>query len=631
MSSRYIPYAFDINATQEFYGGQSSDVAIGPPNSFSYSRALDHRRNPSQLSVLPGPRQLSAGVVNDLILNIAQVQNGNRYAYGDQGYLYKIDTSNVMTFAEKLANGSDGMIYRQDSDAIYLATSTDLQRYYPISGTPDLDVIYGPSRSSDSHAYRTGGASTYSVPTTLNEVQSCSFQPDIEPFYSIKVKIVAPGTGNWTLTLHDGLNNVLATSTVNAPASGLVEFVFGSQIRALVKPNARTYHFHLTSTIAGGTIACSTAGDLSTADFELWAYRLIDTVNGFHPMVNFQQFILIGNERYCAVWEPLTERDPPNNEFQRHRLTLPTGFEICGITASKGFAYIAAEKISTNASKDFQEGLILKWDVSSTTYDDYVEVSGGSPESISMKDNFPYFYVNGTLHAWPGGDTIVKVKTLANTSTDYKDVIDATRVYPNMMTVRDNLLHLGYPSTTTNTSVEYGVYVWGSLDKDYSASFNYGYVASTMQSNTKNIDGTRQLGCVKNFGDEMYISWKDGSNYGLDIVDSFCDPAPIFQFRNRRFSAGAVHKDKQALSMTIDSDTIPTGTIITPVHSIDQAADTLHDEKLTVGERNVKTEIKSGIFRTITYGFDGTCTGTQSPIIYSTALEWNPLVDRRRL
>src|SRR5882757_4241252 len=99
MSTRYLPYKFQITPVQSFYGGQSSDPAIGPPASFGPSQAMDHRTNPSQLTVLPGPRQLSAGVVNDLIMNITQVQNGTRYGYGDQGYLYKIDTSNVITFA----------------------------------------------------------------------------------------------------------------------------------------------------------------------------------------------------------------------------------------------------------------------------------------------------------------------------------------------------------------------------------------------------------------------------------------------------------------------------------------------------------------------------------------------------
>jgi hypothetical protein len=500
-----------------------------------------------------------------------------------------------------------------------------VRRYYPISGTPTFDVTYGASRSIDANAYRTGGTSTYSVPTAITENDYCSFQPDIEPFYSIKVLIPTKGTGDWTLTLHDGLNNVLATSTVtnaNITSGQLNEFVFSSQVRALVKPNARTYHFHLTSTVADGTVTCSTTSNLNSADFELWAYRLVDTVNGLHPMVQFQQFTLIGNGNYVAVWEPLTDSNPPNNEFQRHRLVFPSGYEVCGIAASKGFAYIALEKKATNASKDFQDGLIIKWDGSSNTYDDYVNVTGGSPQSISIKDNLPYFYVSGALHAWPGGDTIVKVHTIANTSTDYKDTVDNTQVYPNMITVRDNVLHAGYPSTTNNTSIKHGVYTFGSLDKNYPSSFGYSYVISTQ---TKlNTAGTLQLGCVRNFGDEMYISWKDGTAYGLDIVDSFCDPAPTFKFRSLQFDAGLVRKRKKALRMAIDTEALPSGVTITPVYNVDNSSDVSSEITITSGGTEAIVPIDKD-FRRIIVGFDGTSTAATPPVILAQTLEWNPL------
>lgn len=615
---------------EEFYGGRSSDPSIGPPASFGYDQALDFRRKPSQLTVLPGPRKISGGVVQDLILNMVQVENGNRYALGNQGYLYKIGTSNVVTFVDKLAEGTDGMLYRQDTDAIYLATPTDIRRFYPVSGTPALDVTYGPSKSIDSNAYRTGGGSTYSVPIALDESQSCAFQPDIEPFFSIKVNVVAKSTGTWTLTLHDGLNNTLATKTLtNAQVStGLTEFQFDSQVRALVKPNARTYHFHLHSSAVGGTVACSTSSSLNTADFELWAYRLVDTVNGLHPQAQFQQFNCIGNGRYLAVWEPITDRNPPNNEFNRHRLTFPPGFEVCGLATTDEFLIIACEKRSTDSSKDFQEGKLFTWDGTAQTYNQVIDISGGSPQSPFTYENFPYFYVNGALCAWPGGKNIVKVRTFADTDTTYRDTVDDTFVYPNMMTIRDNLLHLGYPSSTTNTSIEHGVYTWGSLEKNYPASFGYSYIISTQ---TKlNTSGTLQLGCVRNFGDEMYISWKDGGEYGLDIVDSYCDPAPVFKFRSREFSAGRMRKDKLATRMAIDTEALPSGVTITPVHNIDNSGDVTHDQ-MGQGDTEIVSTIENGTFKRIVYGFDGTCTGTETPVILSDALEWDPLAGRKAI
>lgn len=624
-----------ILPNQRFYGGMSSDEAIGTDASFSYGRALEHRRNPSRLSVLPGPRKISAGIVQDLILDVEQVDNGTRYAYGDQGNVYKISTSNVVTYLNKFSTGSDGCLYRSDSDALYFATQTDFRRYYPISGTPTFDVTYGPSKSIDTAAGRSGGTSTYTVPTAIDELQYCYFQPDIEPFYSIKVNVATKGTGDVTLTLHDGLNNVLATVTKTAAtmATGMVEFVFSSQVRALVKPNARTYHFHLTSTVADTVIVASQLNDLSSADFELWAYRLVDTVNGLHPVAQFQQFILIGNGRYLAVWEPLTDSNPPNAEFQRHRLTFPPGFEVCGIAVTDEFAVIACEKRSTDGTKDFQEGKLFTWDGTAVTYNQVIDVSGGSPEGITSHENYPYFVVNGALCAWPGGKDIVKVRTFANTASAYTDTVDNTHMYPNMMAIRDNLLHVGYPSFTNNTSVEFGVNTWGSLEKNYAASWgNLDYVVSPQANDSSTANTSVQIGCVRNFGDEMYISWKDANgNYGLDIVDANCDPAPIAKFRARRFDAGALYKVKHALRTSINVAALPTGATVTPVYRIDDDAEQVQTEfAITTGDTKAIMPFADNAkeFRRIVYGFDINCSGTATPYIYAANLRWNPLSGR---
>lgn len=622
-----IPYRFNEYPVQQFYGGQASDEAIGIAASFSYSRAMEHRRNPSQLTVLPGPRKIAA--CNDLILNMVQVRDGTRYGYGDQGWIYKIDTNNVKTDLSKLTTGSDGMLYRSDTDAIYFAMQTGLQRYYPVSNNPTFDQTYAKSKSIDSAAYRTGGTATYTIPLTIDESQEIYFNPDIEPFYSQKVNVIAKGTGNVTMTLHDGLNNILATTTITAAnmTTGLVEFLYSSQIRALVKPNARTYHLHFTSTVADTTIAVSTAGQLNTADFELWAYLLVDTINNFHPMAQFEQFILIGNERYLAVWEPLTDSNPPNNELQRHRLTFPPGFEVCGIAVTDEFAVIACEKRSTNGTKDFQEGKLFIWDGTSQTYNQIVDISGGSPEGIRSHENYPYFVVNGVLCAWSGGKNIIKVRTIANLTNTYTGTVDNTHMYPNCMDIRDNMLHIGYPSITTNATIEHGAYVWGSLDKNFAASFNFGYVLSPMQ--TDDLNTGNQIGCVRNFGDEMYMSWKapDGS-YGLDVVDNLCTPAPVFKFRARRFDGGAMFRNKLAEKMGLITSPIIAGVSINQIHRIDQGSDISH-EVVPITSTYQIVVIQQKAFRRVVYGFDGTCasTVTSSPIIYSTILQTNPLTD----
>lgn len=389
---------------QNFYGGIATDEKLGIKYSHAYSRSMDFRKKPSQISVLPGTRKISANTVRDLIQNIVQIPTGTRYAVGDQGYVYKITTSNVLSVVGKLEDGAHGMIYRADTDSVYIASTQTVSRIKTASTNPSLEIgKYATSVSTDAKASRSNGANTYSLLTAIDEnnTHKCEFQPDIEPFYSAKVKVVSKGTGDWTLTLHDDANTSLGTATItnsNLTNGELAEFVVAAPIRMLVKPNARTYHFHITSTVADGTVASATKEDLNTADFQIAATRLVDSRNDIHPIVNFQQYTCVGNERYLSAWEPLSD-DPTNAEWQRHRLTFPPGYEVCGLATTDEFLVIACEKRSTDSTKHFQDGKLFMWDGQATTYNFFIDVPEGSPQSIFTYGNIVYFIANGALYA----------------------------------------------------------------------------------------------------------------------------------------------------------------------------------------------------------------------------------------
>jgi hypothetical protein len=128
---------------------------------------------------------------------------------------------------------------------------------------------------------------------------------------------------------------------------------------------------------------------------------------------------------------------------------------------------------------------------------------------------------------------------------------------------------------------------------------------------------------VRNFGDELYISWKDGVNYGLDIVDSYSDPAPIAKFRALEFDAGAYFKKKLAVGVGVYTEALPADVSITPTTSIDGAADETYTA-MGLADTEANAQIQRGQFRDIEYGFDIACSGTTTPVIKSVALEWNP-------
>lgn len=625
-----------IVSNQQFYGGIAVDEKIGIENSHAYSRAVDFRKKPGQLSPLADPTRIGSNNVVDLIQQIIQVDDGTRYGLGDQGYFYAIEADNDVIVKAKLDDGAAGMLYRKDLQEMYMSSSTTVS-YYGKFTTPTIQVNkFAESVSTDTAAVVTGGTSTYTLQTAIseNDTNKQSFTSDIEPLVKIRVNVVAKGTGTWTLTLHDDANNVLGTSSVttgNVTSNTFLDFEFSSQIRLYVKPSARTYHFHLTSTVADSTVACSTSEDLNTCDFSIYADRLVNT--DLHPMAQFLQYVCIANERYLSVWEPLADV-PSNAEWQRHRLDFGPGYRSIGLAVTDEFLVISCERRSTSATRDFQEGRLYFWDGLSETYSFFIEVQEGSPEGLYTYQNMVYMIINGALYVWPGGKQLIKLRTLLNTDSEFSTISDITRVYPNIMGVRRNILVFGYPSVTASLDMEHGVFSYGSVDKNFPASFGYNYVISTK---TRLYDGTNQLriGCVRSFGDSLYISYRDdseptGFKYGLDLVDNNSLPASEGSWEARIFDGQAVFKQKAANEMKLTCKALPAGVRLKMKYKIDRGSWVYPDDGVLTEGNTYKVADINMRNHEVQVGFDWDTPDADSPatepfIVTGQALDVNLL------
>ncbi len=608
-----------------FFGGWSTDRELGSDAQFYYSKHIDFRKAPSSATLLPKPTNADGGVVVDLVQGMEQIGTGVRYAIGDAGYLYRIAVDGTWSTVTNIGEaGSAGILYRSDVDHLYIAGQTKVSRISRVSTTATLqNNWFDKGISTATTCFRTGGTNTYTIPTTLSEdtINERFFTSDIEPVCQIGVRVVAKGTGTLTLTLHDDANNVLGTASLttgNVTAGTVNYFVFSNPIRIQRGNNgqgsALTYHYHLTSTVGDTTIATTTANSMADCDMELWANALVPTKNNLHPITQLSNATLIGNGRYVAQYEPLQD-NPTTADFLRHRLTLPPGFEVCGFAQKNLMVVVGAEKRSD--SGEFQEGALFFWDGVAETYNDFWLVPEGSPEALFSHKNVVYFIASGSLYRMRGGDEPIKIRTFRNTDSEYSSVTDNTHVYPNMMTVRRNILLIGYPSTTTNVNLEYGVYSLGSITNEYPESFGYSYTTS---NGTNLVDGSNDLkiGMVKNYGDTLYISWRDDSaspqQYSVDKVDNSSPPASTGQLDTLSFDAGKPYKYKRAGYIIATFETLPANTSVTVKWKIDGGVWN-YSETATSGNSLVAPIGSQGglDYLKIEFGVDITCDGTVSP------------------
>lgn len=648
---------------QNYQGGWSTDQRLGIKNSFVYSQALDFRKSPSQLSVLPGLTREDNNIVKDLILNEVMLPNGNIWAYGDAGYIYERSATGVQSTFSKLGSGTGGIDYRYDNDTIYLCSNKTVSTIINASllygsALPSLQPdIYGASISTYNNstnagfnvsALQTNSSLTTAIlvatsPLTEGSTSIRYFQSDIEPLSKVSLFVTSKGSGDWTVTIHDGNNTFMNSSTVtnaNLVNGQFNDFVFSNQTRLYVSPNARTYHIHVTSTVADGTVSSSVTNDLSSCDLEIWADRLVQTVNGLHPMGRFLQYEVIGNGNYLSAWEPLSPI-PTNTEWQRHRLVFPMEYEVCGVAFTNEFTVVAAEQVVNktllglaDGVRSLQMGQLFFWDGISTGYNYNVPIPEGSPQALHTYKNVAYYYAGGDWWAITSPLTQpVKMRSMPGSATEFSGTNSTISLYPYSATVRRNVHLMGYPGKTTNTGVNFGVYSWGAVDKNYPETFGYSYLLSTGSQNYS-ASNSLQIGMVKNFGDLLHVSWRDTLNggYGLDAVDNSSKPATAWSWQSLIFDNGYVAKYKTGLYVEGYWTALPAGSTITLMYNIDQSGwvsgDTFSSTNLWQGQTGYgrfnidASDTHGGRFHEIQVGFSGTsdATVTSPPIIAMVSL-----------
>lgn len=604
-------------------GGQSADRKYGPQQSFGYSRHLDFRKKASAISMLPAMTKDTASTILALPLNMLEVYGERFYAVDEEGNVYTKVTGAWSKLSGDVNTFQYGMEYVLQQDRLYICgdeTISSVANAAGIFGTPTIENdTLGPS--VDQTQATTGNTSQTSISISETDAGRVTFSPAAEPFYSIKMTVAAKGGGSVTARLHDNANNLLDTCVVNTSAmtnGQQIEFVFTNTPRMTVA-NGSLYHVHFTHTLpnTATTFVSTTSNDFSTAAYETWATRLVgdDTE---HPMIQFLNFLCIGNERYLSVWEPITTA-PGNLEYLRHRLTFPTGRQVIGLALWNDYLAIATGSWS-NVTNGIANGRIYFWNGTSKNYDMILEIPEGAPQSLFSYLNRLRWVANGALYEWSGGD-IHKIWQFPNTDTEFKSLTGPTYVNPHMMAVRNGVLMSAFPNDTADPAIEYGVYSYGQRDENYPMSAGFSYTISTgRRANTTVGVSDMQLGFLKNFGNDLYLGWADyiAGTYGIDRVGSGSAPNATGVYESLIIDEGRPRKSKEAAELYITCEPLPTGGSITPKYKIDRGSWVDGTALTTVGATEVRLNINKR-YKEIEIGFT-LGAGATTPIITSVEL-----------
>ena len=625
----------------QFGGGISPSSKTGPTNSARFIRFMDIYTDADAMTPNPRAVKESGTVVSDLVKWSTDTFpfTTDKYFYGDTGRLYKRTVTPAWTVARIVSGtNNNGVAYVSSGqglavmdDFLYYTTDITLGRYGRLSNSPTFsdDYINSVGLDLDQSSALTG--QTYTTPVAISEAATAllSMTPLYEPIITISFYVVAKGSGDWTVTAHDSGNRVLGTATIanasltngaynnfNFSTSTPVRFALGT-----------TIHFHVTSTVADGTLQTGTTADLSTAAFNEYFCLVPDPA--YHPMVihtnGVTGIVVVGNEHYLGFYDSTT--------FNPNKITLEPGYKVRFFTKENEFVVAWAWK-GTNIF-DFEFGKMFYWDGIQSYYNYSVPITGGSPNAAINFKNRELSMIGSTGYMNLGSTPFRLIQPAPQLVSG-----QTVEVMPGAMTVWHTRAEIGIGANATDeVGLEQGVYTFGN-QTDRAITYqsvstevlNFGYKIST--GTTQSL--TMAIGLVAAYGNNMFIGWKDASDYGVDVVNLNNNPAPTGSWESLILDqtadengqlTPAPQKEKEAQRLVLSFITLPAGVTITPKYKKDRASVWTYGTPAGVGDTDVVMDINQR-YKEIEVGLDSTAT-TNYFKVTGIILEFDPLLGER--
>lgn len=271
--------------------------------------------------------------------------------------------------------------------------------------------------------------------------------------------------------------------------------------------------------------------DGSPSFTDSWQTGLNSTAaSTFAPIAVLNDKLIIGHGNKVATWDGAI--------WTLAALTLPAQLNVRAISRTDQYILIGAWRGAViTASED---GYVYLWDALSDTFNDSYPTEGGL-NAINYYRNqlFSIQGKNGIIYT----DTSPFNKVQRIPKLEIKKYVE---VFPGAITTWQNLTHFGV-SNSDSSNITRGVYTWGSKQSAvFPAALNYGYTIST-----GNNGSTVQIGAVKGIGNDLYIAWKDGSNYGVDKIDETSSYALSGTYESMIEDGGSEGNQKAGVAVTV--------------------------------------------------------------------------------
>lgn len=217
----------------------------------------------------------------------------------------------------------------------------------------------------------------------------------------------------------------------------------------------------------------------------------------FHPMAIQDLTLFIGDANLVAEVSSA-------GSFTANVLDLKTPYRIKTM-----IPYDIDLLIGTYIADTVNLTEIIRWDTVSTSWNTSDPIEEVGINSFIRDDNYVYANAGlaGNMYLYDGS-RLIPYKKVPGTysSTAYGSV------HPNASANFKGIPVFGFSNGSGNPALE-GVYSFGSYSRDYPKVMDLSWVIS--QDLTSGVE----IGAITVLGFDLMVSWKEGSNFGVDKID----------------------------------------------------------------------------------------------------------------
>ena len=268
------------------------------------------------------------------------------------------------------------------------------------------------------------------------------------------------GTGAWALVYTDADGKITGAYEYTSTTNTFIFYATQTKLKKITLANA------------GGTWSgnITTVGTFTTG-----------SADDYHTMWEATGVLFVADGQLLAIYDY-------NDATNFSALRLPTKEQMYTLRDRNDRVIMGTKK-----------GILYQWDRLADSWFGKKDVQAGTINAMEWLEGGAVLQVgdNGNLKYW----------NLAE-SYPFKRIPDTSNSLPNGICIHNELVHIGMNGGSKN-----GVYTIGRYDKNDPIALNLEYIPSHGK-----LTGTT-IGALLSDDDDLYVAWKDGSTYGIDIID----------------------------------------------------------------------------------------------------------------